>query len=109
MNYYEILGVKQDATQDEIKKGFHAKAQKYHPDKKGGDAEKFKKVSEAYSTLKDEDKRRQYDFTLQVPQGRSFSEGMPFSDIGFDFNMGEFEKMKNELIDFMRRNMTGRG
>lgn len=62
-NYYDILGVSQKASDDEIKKAFQKLAQKYHPDA-GGDAEKFKEVSEAYTTLKDPDKRREYDQLL---------------------------------------------
>lgn len=59
-DYYEVLGVKQDATQDEIKSAFRKLARKYHPDA-GGDEVKFKEVSEAYDTLGNEQKRRQYD------------------------------------------------
>jgi curved DNA-binding protein CbpA len=62
-NYYDVLGVKRDASQDEIKKAFHKLAQKHHPDM-GGDAEKFKEISEAYSTLSDPEKRKEYDQLL---------------------------------------------
>ena len=57
-NYYDVLGVKRDAAQDEIKKAFRKLAAKYHPDA-GGDEAKFKEVSEAYNTLSDEQKRRE--------------------------------------------------
>ncbi len=60
-DYYKILGVEKNATQDEIKKAFRKKAHKYHPDKAGGDEEKFKEVNEAYQVLGDEKKRAQYD------------------------------------------------
>lgn len=60
-DYYEILGVARDATEDDIKKAFRKLAQKYHPDKKGGDEAKFKEVSEAYSVLSDKKKRAAYD------------------------------------------------
>lgn len=59
-DYYKTLGIKKDATQDEIKKAFRALAHKHHPDK-GGDAEKFKEASEAYQVLSDEKKRSEYD------------------------------------------------
>lgn len=59
-NYYETLGVDKKATQDDIKKAFRKLAQKHHPDK-GGDEAKFKEITEAYSVLADEKKRREYD------------------------------------------------
>lgn len=62
-NYYDILGVKRDATDDDIKKAFRKLAAKYHPDA-GGDEAKFKEVSEAYTTLSDKQKRKEYDQLL---------------------------------------------
>lgn len=61
MDYYETLGVSRNANQDEIKKAYRKLAQKYHPDRAGGDAQKFKQVNEAYQTLSDEQKRSQYN------------------------------------------------
>lgn len=69
-NYYDILGVPKTATKDDIKKAFHKLAHKFHPDKKGGNADKFKEVNEAYSVLSDDKKRAEYD-----SYGRVFSEG----------------------------------
>ncbi|KAF7494973.1 DnaJ -like protein subfamily B member 9 [Sarcoptes scabiei] len=62
-NYYEILGVKKDATESEIKKAFRKLAVKYHPDKnKDPDAEeKFRQIATAYDVLSDKTKRQQYD------------------------------------------------
>ena len=77
-DYYEILGVSKDATQDDIKKAYRKLAMKYHPDKNQGDKkseEEFKKISEAYEILSDESKRSQYDHG-----GSSFDFGFnPFS------------------------------
>jgi molecular chaperone DnaJ len=70
-NYYDILGVKKDATSDEIKKAFRRLARKHHPDT-GGDEEKFKQVNEAYEALSDSEKRAQYD-----QYGQYFSGGAP--------------------------------
>ena len=73
--YYDVLGVSRDASQDDIKKAFRKLAAKYHPDA-GGDEEKFKEVSEAYTTLSDETKRKEYDQMLAfggIPgQGHSY-------------------------------------
>ncbi len=60
-DYYKILGVEKNASQEEIKKVFRAKAHQYHPDKAGGDEAKFKEVNEAYQVLGNKDKRAQYD------------------------------------------------
>ncbi len=60
MDYYQILGVSKNASADELKKAFRKKAHELHPDK-GGDAEQFKKLNEAYQVLGDEKKRAQYD------------------------------------------------
>ena len=65
MNYYEILGLKPNASKNEIKKSYHKLAIQFHPDKTNNknDQDKFKKISEAYSVLYDNDKRKQYDLT----------------------------------------------
>lgn len=63
-DYYEVLGLKKDASEDEIKKAFRKKAMQYHPDKNPGDKvseDKFKEVNEAYGVLTDADKRDKYD------------------------------------------------
>ena len=62
-NYYEILGVEQDASQDEIKQAYREMAKQYHPDRDPDDPEaeeKFKAAAEAYDVLGDPEKRRRY-------------------------------------------------
>jgi molecular chaperone DnaJ len=82
-DYYEVLGVQKSASKDEVKKAFHKIAHKYHPDKAGGDAERFKEASEAYAVLSDEKKRAEYD-----SYGRVFSDGAGghAGGEGFDFS-----------------------
>lgn len=68
-NYYEVLGVEQSASQDEIKKAFRALALKHHPDHHPNDPEaekRFKAINEAYQTLSDNDKRAGYDNDLRT-------------------------------------------
>ena len=62
-NYYEILEVSENASNEVIEKAYKTLAKKYHPDvnKEPGAAEKFKEISEAYSVLSDENKRKIYD------------------------------------------------
>ncbi len=63
-DYYEVLGVKKDASAEEIKKAYRKNAMKYHPDRNPGDKtaeEKFKEIGEAYEVLSDETKRQRYD------------------------------------------------
>ena len=60
-DYYNILGINKNASQDEIKKEFRKKAHQCHPDKKGGNEAKFKEINEAYQVLGNAKKRAQYD------------------------------------------------
>ena len=83
-DYYELLGVKKNATEAEIKKAYRELAKKYHPDKNKGnkDAEnKFKEISEAYAVLSDTEKRAQYDRL----GAEAFGPGGANPFAGFDF------------------------
>jgi len=78
MDYYQILGITKEASQEEIKKAFHKLAHKYHPDK-GGDEKKFKEINEAYQVLSDAQKRQQYDQFGRTFDGNFSAEGGPAS------------------------------
>lgn len=93
-NYYEILGVPENADEETIKKAFRELAKKYHPDR-GGDAEKFKKIVEAYRVLSDKRLRAEYD------QKRKFQTTFTF---GFD-DLGEYLRRQffgEDIFDLFR-------
>ena len=86
-DYYQTLGVGKTASAEEIKKAYRKLAMKYHPDHTKGDKaseEKFKKISEAYAVLSDEEKRKQYDTFGSEGFSQRFSQEDIFR--GFDFN-----------------------
>ncbi|GBD33943.1 Chaperone protein DnaJ [bacterium HR34] len=113
-DYYSILGVSRDASQEEIKRAYRRLAHKYHPDK-GGDEEKFKEINEAYQVLSDPEKRAQYDkfgttFEYAGNAGRgqegfsgfggfdfeNFNGG--FGRVGFDFDIEDLEEVVSEIF-----------
>lgn len=83
-NYYTILGVREDAGVEEIKKAYRRLAKQYHPDANPGNKaaeEKFKEISEAYDVLSDPQKRQQYDQMRKYGFG-SGTQGFDFRDFG---------------------------
>ncbi|WP_311444161.1 DnaJ C-terminal domain-containing protein [Fannyhessea vaginae] len=93
-SYYDILGVPKSATDQDIRRAFRKLAAKYHPDA-GGDEKKFKEISEAYTTLSDKNKRREYDQMLQFggiggSGFGSYASGGRGSSYAYTANMGNW-------------------
>jgi molecular chaperone DnaJ len=114
-DYYKILGVNKDASEDEIKKAFRRLAHAHHPDKKGGDEAKFKEINEAYGVLSDKKKRSQYDTFGSAGANGGFQGGGAYQggfdpgSFGFDFsgfNNGEFDA--GDLGDILSSIFGGR-
>lgn len=111
-DYYEVLGVKRNATEKEIKQAFRKLARKYHPDVNPGDptaAERFKELSEANEVLSDPEKRKAYDtFGAQWKQAQQAgARGFDFQQPGggtFHFDLGGDQDI-NEIL----RNLFGLG
>lgn len=93
-NYYDILGVDKKATKEDVKKAFRKLAQKHHPDK-GGDEAKFKEITEAYATLADEKKRREYD-----SYGQTFAGGNPGGGFNGGFDPSQFSGFGQGGVEF---------
>jgi len=87
MDFYVILGLERGATLADVKRAYKRLARRFHPDINPGDrmaAAQFRKISEAYETLSDPDRRRRYDATGGSPQTR---EGSTYGFEGFDFTV----------------------
>jgi curved DNA-binding protein len=109
-DYYKIMGVKRDATQDEIKRAYRKLARRYHPDvSKEADAEdRFKEIGEAYEVLKDPEKRAAYD-----QLGADWKAGQDFRpppdwDQGFEFHGGGFTAADAEQFSDFFESLFGR-
>jgi molecular chaperone DnaJ len=94
-DYYEVLGLDRNATEEELKKAYRRLALKYHPDRNPGDhraENSFKEATEAYEVLRDPDRRAQYD---------RFGHATPGGFGGFTFDFGGFD-LSDALRAFMR-------
>ncbi|WP_350449951.1 DnaJ C-terminal domain-containing protein [Aminobacterium mobile] len=109
-DYYAILGVARNASQDEIRKAYRNLAKKYHPDvnKAPGSEERYKEINEAYEVLKDPDKRQRYDaLGSQWQEGQSFTPPPEWGNSG-TFRM-DFGENLGDFSDFFRTIFGGFG
>ncbi|GEM87594.1 DnaJ C-terminal domain-containing protein [Meiothermus granaticius] len=108
-DYYAILGVSKNASEEEIKKAFKKLARKHHPDvsKDPGAEERFKEINEAYTVLSDPEKRRFYDQYGSEAANRSWQGPPPDAGNfgGFSGNIGDFSEFFQSLFG----NLGGRG
>ncbi|GAB6887936.1 J domain-containing protein [Desulfothermus okinawensis JCM 13304] len=115
-DYYKILGVSRNATQDEINKAFKKLAKKYHPDFNPNNKEaeeKFKEINEAYEVLKDPEKRKRYDMLgANWEHGQNFEPPPGFENVRFHFRTGGgsegFEGF-SDFFDLLFGNLFGEG
>jgi len=108
-DFYQVLGVGESATQDEIKKAYRTIAKKYHPDKNPGNKaaeEKFKEASEAYDTLSDPEKRTKYDRLRKLGAG---AEGFGFGGESAGGGMSYEEFMRQYGTAAQRERYGGGG
>ena len=105
-DYYTILGIKRDASQDKVKQAYRRLARKYHPDisKEEGAEAKFKDIGEAYEGLKDPEKRTAYDkFGADWKAGQEFK-APPNWDAGFEFSGADYTGGDtNDFSDFFEQ------
>jgi DnaJ-class molecular chaperone len=102
-DYYKILGVPENASQEDIKKAYRRLAHQHHPDRKSGSETKFKEINAAYQTLSDSEKRARYDALRRYGAFGYGAAGEPF-EFSFDFGgprsggFGAFEDLLSELF-----------
>jgi len=97
-NFYDILEIPKTANEQEIKKAYRSLSLKHHPDR-GGDAEQFKKISEAYETLSDSGKKQQYDRQGSHPFFVNNMGDMGMGDMGMgDMGMGDVNDILNMMF-----------
>src|SRR5210317_900873 len=92
-DFYKVLEVDEKATQEDIKKSYRKLSLKYHPDKNPATEEKFKQISEAYETLGDNEKRREYDMRNQNPFVGGNFPGQGFPGQGFPGGMNQMDEI----------------
>tara|TARA_Y100001968_G_scaffold205801_1_gene189007 strand:+ start:13882 stop:14832 length:951 start_codon:yes stop_codon:yes gene_type:complete len=105
-DYFKILGIDRNATEEEVKKAFRKLARKYHPDVNPGDDKaesRFKEISEAYEVLSDSDKRQKYEQFGQYWNQVGGTGSRNPSGAGFDVNFGNYGDFDDFINDLLGR------
>ena len=115
IDYYKILGIKRDATQEEIKKAYRRLAKKYHPDLNKDDPQaksRFQEINEANEVLSDPEKRRRYDeYGENWKQSENFGTGSNSNGNSWSYGFGGFgqgDRSENGFSDFFEQ-LFGKG
>lgn len=114
-DYYKILGLTRDATEEEIKRAYRKQALLYHPDRNAGNREseeRFKEIGEAYAVLGNRERRKEYDLVGHARFRHNFTvedtfEGFDLKDIFRNFNQGFKADVSGSF--FCRRGKQGCG
>ncbi|MDI6734142.1 MAG: J domain-containing protein [Patescibacteria group bacterium] len=110
-DYYKILGISRNASEEDIKKAYRKLAHQFHPDKAGGNEIKFKEINEAYQILSNKEKRAQYDRFGQTFDAGGF-QGSPWGGFGdgmqWNVNFGEGFPDFNDIFEGIFEQFGGR-
>jgi curved DNA-binding protein CbpA len=106
MDYYEILGVGRDATQEQVLHAYRRLALEYHPDRNPNGAEHFKKITEAFEVLHNFDKRARYNAKIPQKRGKKKKGPLKAEDFFNDPNLGNCRVGRAPTYDIWGRKLT---
>ena len=110
-DYYDILNIKKDSTQEEIKKSYRKLSMKYHPDKNNGEDSKMKEITEAYGILGNNNKKKEYDLATNLPNPEDiinmfFNNGASVREFNIPTNTNAFSFFSNLNTNMFNNNFV---